>query len=318
MCAVAAASAVTANAATTAERYPSRPIRIVSPFPPGGGADTVARVMADKLAERLGQGVVVDNRPGASGTIGANIVASAAPDGHTLLVASSSNLAANPALQGLTAKQVLKDFTPVSLISSVAYVLVIHPSVPAKNVAEFLRVAKSQPGKLNYATSGTGSASHLAMELFKYMGDVNLVHVPYKGSSPAAIALIGGQVQAGFNNLVPAQPHIKSGRLRALGLSSSSRWSGMPDVPTIAEAGLAGYEAVQWYGMLMPAHAPPALVDRLYREVSGILQQPDVRERMSHESTEVIGSTPAGLTRQIETEIAKWTRVVRAAGIKLE
>jgi tripartite-type tricarboxylate transporter receptor subunit TctC len=307
-----------AAAASSAEHYPSRPIRIVSPFPPGGGADTVARVMADKLAERFAQGVVVDNRPGASGTIGANIVASAAPDGHTLLVASSSNLAANPALQGLTAKQVLKDFTPVSLISSVAYVLVIHPSVPAKNVAEFLRVAKSQPGKLNYATSGTGSASHLAMELFKHMGDVNLVHVPYKGSSPAAIALIGGQVQAGFNNLVPAQPHIKSGRLRALGLSSSSRWSGMPDVPTIAEAGLAGYEAVQWYGMLMPAHAPPALVDRLYREVSGILQQPEVRERMSHESTEVIGSTPAGLTRQIETEIAKWTKVVKAAGIRVE
>jgi tripartite-type tricarboxylate transporter receptor subunit TctC len=315
--ALAVAGLFTGTAAAQ-DKFLSRPVRIVCPFPPGGGADSVARLLAERLAERLSQAVVVDNRAGASGAIGMSIVAGAAPDGHTLLLGSSSNLAASPALNGIPYKAVIKDFTPLSLVSSVSYILVIHPSLPAKTTAEFIRAAKAQPGRLNYGTSGTGSASHLAMELFKHMAGVNVVHIPYKGSAPSVIALIGGEVQAGFNNLVPALPHVKSGRLRALGLSGSSRWSLLPEVPTIAESGLPGYEAVQWYGMLLPAGARPSITDRLSREIAAVLQQPDLRERMTQEGVEVIGSDPARFARHIESEIAKWSRVVKAANLRPE
>ncbi len=301
-----------------ADGYPSKPIRLVCPFPPGGGLDFVARTLGEKLAERSGHPVVVDNRPGASGAIGANIVARSAPDGYTIMLGSSSTLAANPALQRRPYQAIIKDFAPVSLVSGVSYVLVVHPSVAAKSVAELIRLAKSQPGRINYASSGTGSASHLAMELFKDMAGVDLVHIPYKGSSPAVIDLIGGQVQAGFNNLIPALPHIRSGKLRALGVSGSARWAGMPDVPAIADSGLPGYEALQWYGMLMPAGAPRVIIDRLHKEIAAILQLPDVRERIAREGGVIIGSTPEQFAGHIEREIAKWTKVVTAANIRVD
>ncbi|OGA53215.1 MAG: hypothetical protein A3F74_07025 [Betaproteobacteria bacterium RIFCSPLOWO2_12_FULL_62_58] len=307
---------VAVSEARAADGYPSKPIRIVCPFPPGGGLDFVSRTLGEKLAERLGQPVVVDNRPGASGSIGAGIVAKAAPDGYTVLLASSSTMAVNPALQRLSYQAVIKDFTPVSLVSRVSYVLVVHPSVAAKSVAELIRLAKSQPSRLNYASSGTGSASHLAMELFKNMAGVDLTHIPYKGSSPAVIDLIGGQVQTGFNNLIPALPHVKSGRLRALGVSGPARSAAMPEVPTIAESGLPGYEALQWYGVLLPARAPRVIIDRLHQEIGAILRLPEVRERLTHEGGDVIGSTPGQFASHIENEIAKWTKVVNAANIR--
>lgn len=307
---------VAISGACAAEGYPNKPIRIVCHSPPGGGADFVSRTLGEKLAERFGQPVVVDNRPGASGSIGAGIVAKSAPDGYTVLLGSSSAVAVNPALHRLPYKTVIKDFAPVTLVSRVSYVLVVHPAVPANSVAELIRLAKSQPGRLNYASSGTGSASHLAMELFKNMTRLDLVHVPYKGSAPAVIDLIGGQVQAGFNNLIPALPHVKSGRLRALGVSGPARSAAMPEVPTIAESGLPGYEALQWYGVLLPARAQRAIIDRLNQGIGAILRLPEVRERLTHEGGDVIGGTPEQFARHIENEIEKWTRVVNAAGIR--
>jgi len=309
---------VAVSATCTAESYPSKPMRIVCPVPAGGGLDFVSRTLGEKLAARSGQPVVVDNRPGASGAIGAAIVARAAPDGYTLLLASSSTIAASPALQRLSYEAVMKDFAPVSLVSSVSWVLVVHPSVAAKSVGELIRLAASQPGRLNYASSGTGSGAHLAMELFKNMANVDLVHIPYKGSGPAAIDLIGGQVHAGFNNLVPALPHIKSGKLRALGVSGPARSAAMPAVRTIAESGLPGYEALQWYGVLLPARAPRAIIDRLHQEIVAILQRPDVRERLTQEGGDVIGSTPEKFAGHIHKEIAKWTKVVNAANIRAD
>lgn len=298
-----------------AGRYPSKPIRIVCPFPPGGGLDFVARTVGGKLSERSGNPVIIDNRPGASGAIGADIVAKAAPDGYTVLLASSSTLATNPALHGQSYQAIARDFSPVSLLSRISYVLVVHPSVSSKSIAELIRYLKSQPGRINYASSGTGSASHLAMELFKSMAGVDLVHVPYKGSSLAVISLVGGQVQAGFNNLVPALPHVRSGRLRALGVSGSVRSAVMPDVPTITDSGLPGYEAVQWYGVLLPVGTPRAIVTQLHQELSAILKLPDVRERLESEGGDIIGSTPQEFARNIENEIEKWTKVVKAANI---
>jgi tripartite-type tricarboxylate transporter receptor subunit TctC len=306
------------GAVRAAEVYPAKPVRIVCAFPPGGGADTVARILGEKLAERSGKPFVVDNRPGAGGTIGAGIVAKAAPDGYTLLLGSSSILATGPALQGRSYESVAAEFSPVSLVSRISYVLVVHPAVPAKSVAEFISYAGAQGGRINYASSGVGTASHLAMELFKNMAHVDMAHVPFKGSSPAVISLIGGQVQAGFNNLVPALPHVKSGRLRALGVSGAARWSGLPDVPTIAASGLPGYEAVQWYGVMLPAGAPRAIVDHLQREIGAILQLADVREHLTGEGGEVSGSTPREFAAYIKQEIEKWSLVVKAANIRAD
>lgn len=298
--------------------YPNRPVRLVCPFPPGGGADLVSRTLGEKLTERTGQPFVTDNRGGASGSIGTVIVAKAAPDGYTVLVASSSALAVNPALQGQTHKDILRDFAPVSLVSRVPYLLVVHPSVAARTVAELVRLAKAQPARINYASSGTGSASHLAMELFANMAGIALTHIPYKGSNPAVIELVGGQVQAGFNNVVPSLPHVKSGRLRALGVSGPTRSGALPEVATIAESGLPGYEALQWYGVMLPVRTPPAIIARLQTEIAAILRLPDVRERLSQEGGEAIGSTPDQLAAQIEREIEKWTKIVKTANIRAE
>ena len=301
-----------------ADSYPSKPIRIVCPFPPGGGADSVARILGDKLSERSGKPVIVDNRSGASGAIGTGIVAKAAPDGYTVLLGSSSILAASPALHGQTYQAIASELSPVLLISRISYVLVIHPSIPSKSVAEFIRHASAQPGRINYASSGIGTASHLAMELFKNMARVDLTHVPFKGSSPAVIALIGGQVQAGFNNMVPALPHIKSGRLRALGVSGPERWAGLPELPTIAASGLPGYEAVQWYGVLLPVGTPRAIVNHLHQELSAILKLADVREHLMSEGGDVVGSTPKEFAVYMEREIEKWTKVVKTANIRAD
>ncbi len=302
-----------------ADGFRSKPIRIVCPAPPGGGVDFACRAIGEPLASQSVQPVVVDNRPGASGAIGVQIVASALPDGNTLLLASSSTIAANPAIQRKSYQTAMKDFAAVSMMSRVPYVLVVHPSVSAKSVAELIRLAKGQPGRLNYASSaGAGSGSGLAMELFKMMANVDIVHIPYKGSALATMELIGGQVQTGFFNIIPVLPHVRSGKLRALGLSGPVRSAVMPETPTIAESGLSGFDALQWYGILVPAQTPRPIVNRLHQEIVTILQQPDTRDRLTREGGEVIGSTPEQFAKHIESEILKWTKVVNSANIRAE
>lgn len=297
--------------------FPNKAVRMVTGSAPGGGSDTVARVIAEKLNERFGQPMLVDNRAGAGGTIGADIVAKAPPDGYTWLVATSSSMVVNPAMQKLP-YDVERDLVPVTQVSTVPFILAVHPAVPAKNVAELIQVAKARPGKLSYATSGIGAMSHLAMEQFKYMAGVNLVHVPYRGSAPAAYDLIAGQVQAAFNNLIPTLPHVKSGRLRALGVSSPARAPALPDVPTVAESGLPGYEAMQWYGVLLPAGVPKSMVTFLHKELITVLQNPAVRARLMDEGGEVIGGTPQQYAAVIHNDLVKWTKLVKAAGIRAE
>jgi tripartite-type tricarboxylate transporter receptor subunit TctC len=315
--AVLAGVALTAHgaaAAAAAGGYPTKLIRLIDGFPPGGGSDLVTRTLAEKLSERLGQPVVVENRAGAGGSIGAEVVAKSPPDGYTVLLCTASSMGVNPALRKLPYDPV-RDLMPVSLVSRVSYLLVVHPSLPAKTVKDLIRLAKERPGMITYASSGTGSASHLAMELFKNMAGVNLTHVSYKGSAQAVVDLVGGHVQAGFNNMVTSMPQVKSGKLRALGVSGPARSSAMPDVPTIAEAGLPGYEALQWYGVLLPARTPKPVLDRLHQDIIAILQMPDVRVRLTREGGDVVGSTPDEFGAYIKSEVAKWTKVVKAAGI---
>ncbi len=297
--------------------YPDKAIRVVTGSAPGGGSDTVARALGEKLTERFGQPLLVDNRAGAGGTIGADIVAKAPPDGYTWLVATSSAIVVSPAMQKLP-YNVERDLAPVMQISSVPFILAVNPAVPAKSVGELIALAKAKPGQLSYASSGIGAMSHLAMELFKYMAGVTLTHVPYRGSAPAAYDLIGGQVQAAFNNLIPTLPHVKSGRLRALGVSSLKRSPVLPDVPTVAESGLPGYEAMQWYGVLLPAAVPKTTIAFLSRELTAVLQVPAVRSRLLDEGGDVIGGTPEQYATVIHNDLAKWTRLVKAAGIKAE
>lgn len=306
-----------ASLAATTPKYPVKPLRLVTGSAPGGGSDLVARVLAEKLSERFGQPVIVDNRAGAGGVIGADVVAKANPDGYTMLINTGSAIAVNPALQSLP-YDVKRDFTPVMQVSRAPFVLAVHPALPAKSVQELIVLAKANPKKFSYASSGIGAVSHLAMELFKSMTGVNVVHVPYRGSSPAAVDLIAGQVQLAMNNIVPTLPHVKSGRLRALGVSGPLRSHVLPDVPTVAQAGVPGYEAMQWYGVLLPAKVPQPIAAFLYNEISAVLQIPVVRTRLTEEGGDVVGSTPQQFAAYIEQETAKWAKVVKAAGVRAE
>ena len=260
--------AFTAMAAVPA--YPSKPLRLVTGSAPGGGSDFVARALAEKLSERLAQTVLVDNRPGAGGSIGADVVAKANPDGYTLLLNTGSAIAVNPALQPQP-YDVKRDFAPVMLVSRAPFVLAVHPSLAAKSVTELVALLKAQPKKYSYASSGMGAMSHLAMELFKNNAGVNVVHVPYRGSAPAAVDLIAGQVQLAMNNIVPTLPHVRSGRVRALAVSGPLRSPVLPEVPTVAASGLPGYEALQWYGVLLPVKVPTPIAALLHREITAVL-----------------------------------------------
>jgi tripartite-type tricarboxylate transporter receptor subunit TctC len=297
--------------------YPSKAVRVVTGSSPGGGSDTVARTLAEKLSERFRQPVLVDNRAGAAGAIGADIVAKAPPDGYTLFAGQSSSLVVLPALQKLQ-YDTLRDFAPIMQVSTVPFILAVNPQVPAKSVSEFIQLAKAKPGQLRYGTSGMGSAAHLAMEQFKHMAGIDLIHVPYRGSPQAAFDLIGGQVQAAFSNLIPTLPHVKSGRLRALGVSGPRRLAALPDAPTVAESGVPGYEAMQWYGMMAPAGTPKSTVAFLHRELTAVIQIPAVRARLMEEGGDVIGNTPEQFGRILANELAKWTKLVKAAGIRAE
>jgi tripartite-type tricarboxylate transporter receptor subunit TctC len=297
-----------------AQSYPDKTVRIIVPFAPGGSTDIVARITSQKLSERLRQSVVIDNRGGGGGNIGSELVAKAPPDGYLLLLGTVGSLTINPSLYKKMPYDPLKDLTPLAYLGSTPNVLVLHPSLPPKSVRELIALAKSKPGQLNYASAGTGGSVHLAAELFKSLAKVDMVHVPYKGSAPALIDLLGGQTQLMFSTLPPALPHVKSGRLRALGMTGAKRSPLVPELPTIAESGLPGYEITQWWGLLGPPGLPPAITTRLNYEVIAILQQPEAKERFASEGADTAPNTPDWFSSYMKSEVAKWAKVVRASG----
>jgi len=297
-----------------AQDYPSKPIRFVLPFPPGGGTDTLARIVGQKLGQDFGQTIVMDNRPGAGANIGADIAAHAPADGYTLLMGNVAH-AVNVTLYRKLGYDLVKDFAPITLLASTPNILVVHPSVAAKSVQELIALAKSKPGQLNYASSGSGSSSHLAGELFKTMTGVNLVHVPYKGGGPAVTSLIAGETVVGFATAPSVLPHVKSGKLRALAVTSAKRSAAAAELPTIAESGVPGYEANTWYGVLAPRGTPAAIIARLNGEFIAIMQSPEIRERIAPLGYEPDTGTPQQFAAYIKSEIAKWGKVVKAAGI---
>jgi tripartite-type tricarboxylate transporter receptor subunit TctC len=300
-----------------AQTYPSRPVRLIVPFPPGGPTDISGRTIAERLQQRLGQPVIVENRPGAGSIIGTDVVAKSQPDGYTLLLGSNS-IALQPLLQAKLPYDPQKDLTPVILVVRIPNVLVVHPSVPANTVAEFIALAKARPGTLNYASVGNATGPHLFAELFRNLTGASIVHVPYKGTAPAVNDLLGGQVQALFDSLATALPNIRAGKLRALGVTSLQRSKAAPDIPTLAESGAPGYEATGWFGVLVPAGTAPEIVTRLNGEIGAILKAPDVEERFLKFGAEASGGSPADFARFIRSEQDKWGRIIREAGIKAE
>jgi len=294
--------------------YPTRTVRLIVPSSPGGGTDISARILAPQLTQFLGQQVIVENRPGAGTMIGGEAVARAAPDGYTLLMGIST-LAINPAMYKKVPYDALKDLAPISQAVALSNVLVIHPSLPSRNLKEFIAFAKARPGDLNFASAGKGTSPHLSMELFLVLAKLKMLHVPYKGSGPGVTDLIAGHVPVMMPNMLSAQPHIKSGRLRALGVTGGKRAPGADDIPTIAEAGVPGYEAVQWYGVLAPAGTPAEIIGKLHTGVVRAVQNPEVRKRLMNDGAEPVGSSPAEFGAYIRTETEKWARVIKAAGI---
>jgi tripartite-type tricarboxylate transporter receptor subunit TctC len=299
------------SAATAySQDYPQRPIRLVVPFPPGGGTDIVARAVAAKLGETLHTSVVVDNRAGAGGTIGTDIVARAAPDGYTLALVSGSHVI-NPSIYPKLTYDTIRDFAPVTLLVSAPAVLVVNKSLPVNSVQDLIKLAKSKPGKLFFASAGVGTPPHLAGELFKTMAGVDIVHVPYKGNAQVLTDTISGQVSFTFPTLPSAMPYIKNGTLRALGVTGAHRSPSAPDIPTIAESGVPGYEATSWYGIVAPAGTPPQIVDKLHEALANSVKQPEMQKLLFDLGLEPVGSSPAEFSAQIKTEIEKWATVVK-------
>ncbi len=316
ICLLAAALCVCGSA--IAQSYPTRPIRMLVVYPTGGGTDISARVIGQKLSEALGQQIVVDNRPGASGSIAMEMAARAAPDGYTLVMSTLSQMALNPVLIPSLPFDPLKDFTPVALASSTVFVLIVPPGLPARSVKEFIALAKAQPGKLTYGSSGMGGASHVAGELFQLMAGIKMVHVPYKGGAPAIIGVVGAQVSMYFADIIAAQQLIASGKLRALGVTSARRSALAREIPTIAEAGLPGYEMTSWNGVLAPAGTPRAIIDRLNAVIVRALPQPDIAERLAGDGSEFGKNTPEQFSAFVRAEQAKWRKVIQTANIRID
>ncbi|HEY4374981.1 MAG TPA: tripartite tricarboxylate transporter substrate binding protein [Burkholderiales bacterium] len=317
LCAVLAFSLCAAAPLAQAQAWPNHAVRLVVSYPAGGGADVVGRLLAPKLSEYLGQQFVVDNRGGASGMIGADFVAKSPADGYTVLLDASAH-GVNPSLQPKLPYDTMKDLAAVSLLVRVPNVVVVTPSLPVNSIADLIKLAKSEPGKLSFASSGTGSAQHLAAELFKAQAHVNMVHVPYRGGSPAMVDVMSGQVPVMFTNMASALPHVKAGKLKAIATTGSHRPSALPDLPTVAETGLKGYEVYEWNGLFVPGGTPRDIIDSLQKAVVKALAQPDVREHLQGLGAEVVGSTPAELDRYRSNEIAKWAVIIKNAGIKVE
>jgi tripartite-type tricarboxylate transporter receptor subunit TctC len=306
------------TAVPAAESYPQRPIRFLVPQSPGGASDTVARVVAQRLGERLGQQLVVDNRPGATGNIGHEMVATALGDGYTMLL-TAPNLVTSPSLFPKLAFDPVRDFAPITQMTLSPNVWLVNPGFPAQTMKELIAIARAKPGQIDFASSGLASTQHLAGELLNVMAGIKLNHIPYKGGGPALVDLIGGRMQVMSSTLPSAVPHIKSGKVRALAVSSTKRAAALPDLPTVAEAAaLPGYEASTWQGLLFPRATPPAIVQRMNAEVAAVLALPDVRTRLSDLGYEPVGSSSAQFAAFIKAELAKWAKVIKSAGIKLQ
>jgi tripartite-type tricarboxylate transporter receptor subunit TctC len=296
--------------------YPSKPIRMLVGFAPGGGTDTTARALTPKLAERLGQQVIVDNRPGAAGNIATDLTTKAPPDGYTTLMGTIAALAINPTLYGNLPFDPLKDLAPVTRAVDSTNILVVHPTVPAKTVKELIALSKSK--SLNGGSSGVGGAGHLALELFNVLAGTKIVHVPYKGGGPAMVDLLGGQINLIFATAASAVPHIQSGKIRALAVTTANRSKLVPDLPTVAEAGLKGFEANNWYGVVVPAKTPQPIIDRLNREFTAVLKMPEIQEVLFKQGLDAAPSTPEAFAAYIKSETAKWAKVIKASGAKPE
>ena len=301
-----------------AASYPGKPIRIVVPFPAGGTTDILARAVGNDMHKAWGQAVVVENRPGAGGNLGSDVVAKAAPDGYTLLVGAVSPQAINVSLYPKMPYDVMRDFAHITLIAAVPNLLEVHPSVPVKTVKELIDLAKSKPGKLSYASSGNGTSIHLSAELFKTMAGVDMLHIPYKGSAPAVTDLLAGQVQLMFDNLPSSIAQVKAGKLRPIAVTTLKRSPALPDVPTIAESGLPGYDASSWFGMHAPAGTPKDIIGKIHAVVTKSLHTPEMMERLSTQGAQPVGNTPEEFTEFLRVEIAKWAKVVKASGARID
>lgn len=310
--------AALASASVLAQDWPTKPIRLIVSVPPGGLLDTTARIISDRLSARLGQPVVVDNRPGATGNIGTEAVARAAPDGYTLLVGFDGTLAINPHVFSKIPFDTLRDFAPITKIGDAILLLIAHPAVPASNLKELLAYGKAKPGALAYGTSGIGGTPHLAAELLKQRTGLEMTHIPYKGGGQAIADLIGGSVPLLYTAVASAQQHVKSGKVRALAVSSAKRTAALPEVPTFIESGVAGFEVSSWVGLLAPANTPPAIIERLQRETAAVLAMPEVRERFAALGIEPVGNTAGEFAKQIRADHERWGQVVKQSGIKLD
>lgn len=300
-----------------AQQYPTRPVRFISPYPPGGGNDTLSRILADKLGELLGQRIIVENRPGANTIVGTELVAKSQPDGYTLILLPNS-FATNPSFYPKLPYDTARDFAPVGQIAQSPQMLVAHPSVPARTLKELLAFAKAKPGQLSYGTSGNGSTGHLATVLLSMMTGVELVHVPYKGTAPAVNDLLGGHIPLMTSSMLATLPHVRAGRLRIIALTTARRSKAIPEVPTIAESGVPGYEATLWYGMLAPARTPDAIIKRVNSELATVLKHPEVVEKLSTQAVEPHHTSPDQFAALIRTELAKWSKVISASGVKAD
>ena len=315
--AVLGAALASPASAQTSDAWPSKPLRFILPFPPGGGTDILGRLIAERMTASLGQPVVTENRGGAGGNVGAEAAARSAPDGYTIVLVAPS-LAISTSLYSKLGYDAVKDFAPVSLVATVPNVMVTHPSVPANTLAEFIRLAKTKPGEMNYGSGGSGTSNHLAGELFNIVAGVKLVHVPYKGVNLAMNDVLSGQIHLVVIGIPAAAPHIKAGKLRALALVAPQRSAALPEVPTVAEAGLPNFEVTTWYGILAPAGTPRAIVTRLNADLVKIMHSPDLKERLAAMATDPATSTPEEFAEYIKREIVKWGEVVRQAGLKAD
>ena len=312
--------ALLAPVAATAQgaAYPGKPIRFVVPFPPGGGTDILSRALGQKMSQSLGQPFVIDNRPGAGGNIGADLAAKSPPDGYTLVMGQTSNLAVNPSLYAKLPYDPIRDFAPITLVTETPIVVVVAQSSPIKSVADLIAQAKAKPGTINFASPGNGTVGHLAGELFKKMAGVDLVHIPYRGATPALTDLIGGQINLYFASAPVAMPQIKGGRIRAIAVTSRTRSPALPEVPTLAESGLTGFDASSWYGLLAPAGTPRDIIAKLHAAATQAMKESDLKDSMTAEGGEPIGNTPEQFAAFIKSEGAKWAKVVKESGAKID
>ena len=310
--------AASATAAQAQANYPSKPVRVIVPYPAGGTTDIIARIAANQLTERLKQPFIVENRAGASGAIGSQAVAQSAPDGYTLLMGTASSHGINSALQKSLPYDAVKDFAPVTIVANTPNIIIANPNVPVKNLGDLIKLAKAEPGKINFGSTSPGGSPHMSAELVKMMASIDMTHVPYKGAAPMLTDLIGGQVQIGFDNLPSSIGFVKSGKVRALAVTTAKRWPGAPDIPTVAESGVPGYEVSGWFGLLAPAGTPKDILHKLQAAIADAVRSPAVSKQLQDLGAEPVANTPEVFAQEIKDDVEKWITVVKNTGVKLE